>query len=111
MELSRFELLLAGHLPALHAHLLAAGLPAVLYASQWFMTLYASPFPLHFGGRILDVLLQSGDDAVLARVALSLMEALQGELLALDDFEAIITAVKVQNGGGWERGLRVGSCW
>lgn len=39
LELSRFELLLATHLPALHAHLQAAGLPAVLYASQWFMTL------------------------------------------------------------------------
>ncbi|KAI8462415.1 MAG: rab-GTPase-TBC domain-containing protein [Monoraphidium minutum] len=95
LELSRFELLLASHLPALHAHLHAAGLPPVLYASQWFMTLFASPFPLHFGGRILDVLLQGRDGAVLPRVGLALMEALQGELLALDDFEAIITAVKV----------------
>jgi len=102
LELSRFELLLASHLPDLHAHLQSAGLPAVLYASQWFLTFFASPFPLHFGGRILDVLLQSGSDGVLPRVALALLEALQSELLALDDFEAIITAVKVEN---WRGGV------
>ncbi len=59
------------------------------------MTLYASPFPLQFSGRVLDVLLQSRSDGVLVRVALALLEALQSELLALDDFEAIITSVKV----------------
>jgi hypothetical protein len=147
LELSVFELLLASHLPDLAAHLQAAGLPAVLYASQWFMTLYASPFPLHFGGRVIDALLQvraseegglvlsprgfyschdakaigppsawvpaitsplhpppstrtlpwlqSASDGVLLRVALALMEALQGELLSHEDFESIITAVKV----------------
>jgi hypothetical protein len=70
-------------------------MPAVLYASQWLMTLYASPFPLHFGARVLDVLLQSRSDSVLPRVALALLEALQGELLACHDFEATITAIKV----------------
>jgi hypothetical protein len=150
LELSVFELLLASHLPDLAGHLQAAGLPAVLYASQWFMTLFASPFPLHFGGRVLDALLQVGrgegggggwqgggrlgvpwfgpsfapcncqpdppikphpspprqsaSDGVLLRVALALMEALQGELLAHDDFESIITAVKVGRGEGGTRG-------
>ncbi|GBF95156.1 hypothetical protein Rsub_07740 [Raphidocelis subcapitata] len=95
LELSTFELLLASHLPALHAHLQSAGLPAVLYASQWFMTLFAAPFPVHVSARVVDALLQSRDDGVLPRVGLALLEALQGELLALDDFEAIITSVKV----------------
>ncbi len=56
-QLSRFELLLATHLPALHEHLLAAGLPAVLYASQWLMTIYAAPFPVHFAARLIDIML------------------------------------------------------
>jgi hypothetical protein len=34
LELSTFELLLASHLPALHAHLQSAGLPAVLCESR-----------------------------------------------------------------------------
>jgi hypothetical protein len=59
-ELSRFELLLSSHQPALHAHLLALGLPAVLYASQWIMTTYCCPFPVHFAARLVDVMLQVG---------------------------------------------------
>lgn len=58
MELSRFELLLATHYPQLHQHLLDAGLPALLYAAQWYMTTYSCPFPLHVAARVLDILLQ-----------------------------------------------------
>lgn len=56
-ELARFELLLAAHHPALAAHLAEAGLPAVLYASQWVMTVFAAPFPCAFAARVLDTLL------------------------------------------------------
>lgn len=47
VELSCFELLLSSHQPLLHQHLLDAGLPALLYATQWLMTTYACPFPVH----------------------------------------------------------------
>jgi hypothetical protein len=63
-ELSRFELLLASHLPELHQHLLAAGLPSVLYASQWIMTQYCCPFPNHFAARLIDIVLQVGQTPV-----------------------------------------------
>ena len=39
VELGTLDILASQHLPALHAHLTAHGLPAVLYASQWYMTL------------------------------------------------------------------------
>lgn len=70
LELSRLELLLATHLPQLHAHLLAAGLPAVLYASQWIMTVFACPFPVHFAARLLDVILQVRSRAATAGVSI-----------------------------------------
>ncbi|KAF6259841.1 rab-GTPase-TBC domain-containing protein [Scenedesmus sp. NREL 46B-D3] len=96
LELSRFELLLSTHAPQLHQHLLDAGLPALLYAAQWLMTCYACPFPMHVAARVIDVLLQAEDEAVLLRLGLAVMAALQQGLLELDDFEALITHLKVQ---------------
>jgi len=98
LELATFERLLSTHLPDLHAHLQGAGLQPVLYAAQMLMTWFASPFPFQFGGRVLDLLLQSGGHGcnLLLRVALSLLEALQTELLSLDDFESLITTIKVR---------------
>jgi hypothetical protein len=99
--LAAFEFLLGARLPALAAHLRAAGLAPVLYASSWFMTAYVAPFPLHFGARILDALLQGGECAVLLRVALALMEALEPDLLGVQDFEALISAIKVRSKCCW----------
>jgi len=96
LELSRFELLLATHQPQLHQHLLEAGLPALLYAAQWLMTTYSCPFPVHVAARVLDVLLQSDSDAILPRLGLEVMRELQPHLLELDDFEALITYLKVR---------------
>jgi len=45
--------------------------------------------------RVLDVLLQSDSDAMLPRLGLSVMEALSSQLLELDDFEELITLIKV----------------
>lgn len=96
IELSCFELLLSSHQPLLHQHLLGAGLPALLYAAQWLMTTYACPFPVHVAARVLDVLLQSNSDAILLRMGLAVMEALSSKLLELQDFEEVITYLKVK---------------
>ena len=98
-ELAVIDILMSHHLPALHAHLHTAGMPAVLYASQWLMTGFTVPFPLHVGCRVLDVLLQSQSASVLPRLALALLEALQGELLSHKDLEGLITTFKVHAGG------------
>jgi hypothetical protein len=45
--------------------------------------------------RVLDVLLQSDSDAMLPRMGLAVMEALSSKLLELDDFEELITYLKV----------------
>lgn len=48
--------------------------------------------------RVLDVLLQSDTDAMLPRLGLAVMEALSARLLELDDFEELITFLKVGMG-------------
>lgn len=42
--------------------------------------------------------MQEGHDSVLLRVGIALMQALAEELLALEDFEALITHLKVTGG-------------
>lgn len=44
---------------------------------------------------MLDVLLQSDSDAMLPRFGLAVMEALSSHLLELQDFEEVITYLKV----------------
>jgi hypothetical protein len=49
-------------------HLESHGVLTALFASSWFLTLFASEFPLSFVGRLLDVLLSATDDSVLMKV-------------------------------------------
>lgn len=46
--------------PRLGAHLEAHAVLPVLYASSWLLTCFAADFPLHFAGRVMDVLLTQG---------------------------------------------------
>lgn len=57
--------------------------------------LFCSCHVLQVAARVLDVLLQSDSDAMLPRLGLSVMEALSSQLLELDDFEELITYLKV----------------
>ena len=73
------------------------GVVPVLYASTWLLTAFACPFPPAFSGRVIDVMLTEGRTHVLLRAALAVMLSCQEDLLALLDFEALITHLKV----GW----------
>ena len=68
----------------------------VLYASTWLLTAFACPFPPAFSGRVIDVMLTEGRTHVLLRAALAVMLSCAEDLLALDDFEALITHLKVR---------------
>jgi Rab-GTPase-TBC domain len=43
----------------------------VLYASQWFLTLFACPFPSAFSARVIDIILAEGNSEILLQVCLS----------------------------------------
>lgn len=59
-KLAAFEWLMLQLHPHLYGHIQQYGVPSVLYASQWFMTLFSTPFPSHFSARVIDIMLQVG---------------------------------------------------
>jgi hypothetical protein len=67
----------------------------VLYASQWFLTCFSCPFPATLACRVIDVMLQEQRSHVLLRIALAIVAECEADLLELDDFEDIITFLKV----------------
>jgi hypothetical protein len=64
----------------------------VLGFCLWFCAAAAAA---QVAARVLDVLLQSNSDAILLRMGLAVMEALSSKLLELQDFEEVITYLKV----------------
>ncbi|KAI9243917.1 rab-GTPase-TBC domain-containing protein [Phascolomyces articulosus] len=87
-RLYQFEHILQQKLPQIHRHLEVQGVQPSMYASQWFLTLFASKCPLHLAFRVFDMVLLEGAHVVL-RFALALMFRNQHTLLNLE-FEALV---------------------
>ncbi|GAX84229.1 hypothetical protein CEUSTIGMA_g11652.t1 [Chlamydomonas eustigma] len=94
-ELARFEVLLSQLHPRLYRHITDFGVPSVLYASQWLMTVFSTAFPSHFSARVIDVMLQDGNDCLMMRISLAIMSELEESLLEQQDFELLVTQLKV----------------
>ncbi|KAF7668148.1 hypothetical protein LDENG_00030320 [Lucifuga dentata] len=65
-----------------------------LYAAPWFLTLFASQFPLGFVSRIFDFLFVQGTE-VIFKVALCLLSSHEGEIVECDSFESIVDYLKI----------------
>ncbi|KJE96386.1 rabgap1 protein [Capsaspora owczarzaki ATCC 30864] len=81
------------HMPELHAHFARHGVEPEMYASQWFLTLYAAKFSLPLAFRIMDLFLAYGMETQL-RVAMALLSLNQMDLL-VGDFEHMMTFFRV----------------
>lgn len=68
---------------------------SVLYAAQWFLTVFSCPFPPSFACRVIDIMLVERGDGILQRTAMAVMAECASDLMELDDFEDIITLLKV----------------
>nr|XP_061826709.1 TBC1 domain family member 4 isoform X3 [Nerophis lumbriciformis] len=64
-----------------------------LYAAPWFLTLFASQFPLGFVSRVFDFLFIHGPEVVF-KVALCLLSSHQGAIVECDSFESIVDYLK-----------------
>ncbi|XP_070770388.1 TBC1 domain family member 4 isoform X5 [Enoplosus armatus] len=64
-----------------------------LYAAPWFLTLFASQFPLSFVSRIFDFVFIQGT-GVIFKVALCLLSSHEGEIMECDSFESIVDYLK-----------------
>uniref|UniRef100_A0A7N8Y4Z7 TBC1 domain family member 4 n=1 Tax=Mastacembelus armatus TaxID=205130 RepID=A0A7N8Y4Z7_9TELE len=64
-----------------------------LYAAPWFLTLFASQFPLGFVSRIFDFIFVQGTE-VIFKVALCLLSNHEKEIVECDSFESIVDYLK-----------------
>lgn len=92
VRMYQLNALLQDHLPRLHRHLEECGVQCMTFASQWFMALFATDFPLHVVLRIVDIMLVEGVE-VLLRFALALLGSNEDVLLELR-FEGLLDYLK-----------------
>ncbi|KAI8817678.1 rab-GTPase-TBC domain-containing protein [Fimicolochytrium jonesii] len=93
LRLYQFDELLIEHLPPVFRHLETHEVKSNMYASQWFMTMFAYRFPLACVFRIMDVMFAEGVDAML-KFALALVKKNSDKILALTEFEQLLEFLK-----------------
>ncbi|CAG8983045.1 hypothetical protein HYALB_00006073 [Hymenoscyphus albidus] len=95
MHLFLFERLLEDFEPALYCHLQRRQVTPHLYATQWFLTLFAYRFPLQLVLRIYDLILSEGLAAIL-KFGVVLMQKNAATLLGMNDMLALTSFLKDQ---------------
>jgi len=93
MHLYQFERLLEDLEPALYCHLHRKQVTPHLYATQWFLTLFAYRFPLQLVLRIYDLILSEGLEAIL-KFGIVLMQKNASALLAMNDMVSLTNFLK-----------------
>lgn len=93
LRLYQFERLLEDLEPALYCHLKRRHVAPQLYATQWFLTLFAYRFPLQLVLRIHDLILSEGLTAIL-RFGIVLMQRNREALLSMKDMSSLSNFLK-----------------
>lgn len=93
MHLYQFERLLEDFEPALYCHLHRRGISPHLYATQWFLTLFAYRFPLQLVLRIYDLILSEGLSAII-KFGIVLMQKNSEKLLTMSDMGELTTFLR-----------------
>ncbi|KAI9760742.1 MAG: hypothetical protein M4579_001480 [Chaenotheca gracillima] len=94
LRLYQFERLLEDLEPALYCHLHRRGVSSHLYATQWFLTLFAYRFPLQLVLRIYDLVLSEGLEGAILKFGMAVMQRNVENLLAINDMVALTTYLK-----------------
>lgn len=94
LHLYQFERLLEEFEPALYCHLRRREVKPQLYATQWFLTLFAYRFPLQLVLRIYDLILSEGLESAILKFGIVLMQKNAETLLGMKDMSALTTFLK-----------------
>ncbi|KAF4313920.1 hypothetical protein GTA08_BOTSDO00460 [Botryosphaeria dothidea] len=94
LHLYQFERLLEDFEPALYCHLHRRGVSPQLYATQWFLTLFAYRFPLQLVLRIYDLILSEGLESAILKFGIVLMQKNAQTLLEMKDMSQLTTFLK-----------------
>ncbi|KAJ5935151.1 hypothetical protein N7466_004698 [Penicillium verhagenii] len=93
-SLYQFERLLEDLEPALYCHLRRRGVPPQLYATQWFLTLFAYRFPLQLVLRIYDLIFEEGLERTILKFSIAIMRRNAEALLEMKDMSTLTTFLK-----------------
>ena len=94
LHLYQFERLLEDTEPALYCHLHRRGVHPQLYATQWFLTLFAYRFPLQLVLRVHDLVLSEGLEGAILKFGILLMQKNAQTLLGMNDMANLTTYLK-----------------
>ena len=94
LHLYQFERLLEDLEPALYCHLHRKLVLPQLYATQWFLTLFAYRFPLQLVLRIYDLILSEGLEGAILKFGLLLMQKNAKTLLEMNDMSSLTNFLK-----------------
>lgn len=92
--LYQFERLLEDLEPALYCHLHRKGVSPQLYATQWFLTLFAYRFPLQLVLRVYDLVLSEGLEGAILKFGITLMQKNSQTLLGMSEMASLSTFLK-----------------
>lgn len=94
LHLYQFERLLEDLEPALYCHLHRRGVAPQLYATQWFLTLFAYRFPLQLVLRVYDLILSEGLEGAILKFGIALMQKNAEALLGMNDMAGLTNFLK-----------------
>ncbi|KAK1810964.1 hypothetical protein LTR12_014680 [Friedmanniomyces endolithicus] len=94
LRLYQFERLLEEAEPALYCHLRRRKVEPGLYATQWFLTLFAYRFPLQLVLRVYDLVLSEGLTTAILRFGIVLMRRNREVLLGMQEMSALCGFLK-----------------
>ena len=94
LHLYQFERLLEDMEPALYCHLRRKDVKPQLYATQWFLTLFAYRFPLQLVLRIYDLILSEGLEGAILKFGIVLMQKNAEALMGMNDMSTLTTFLK-----------------
>lgn len=94
LHLYQFERLLEDMEPALYCHLYRKGVAPQLYATQWFLTLFAYRFPLQLVLRVYDLILSEGLEGAILKFGIALMQKNADTLLGMNDMSSLTNFLK-----------------
>ncbi|KAL8573379.1 hypothetical protein ACOMHN_032394 [Nucella lapillus] len=93
VKLYQLMRLIHDHYKDLYTHFEAHEIAPALYATPWFLTLFASQFTLGFVARVFDMIFIQGPD-VIFKVGLMLLGSHRELILQCDSFETVVDFLK-----------------
>jgi len=90
----QFNAIFQTYIPALYFHFYRYNLSPMMYASQWFLTLFSYSFNVDLVFRIVDMILVEGPISVLLRFSLVILKRYEDDLLGIEKFDSLMDFLK-----------------